>query len=402
MDQWWRPVSRSVTMRAVVVVLAILAASAEGAQASPNVGKEVARLLDHDDGYRAVVGDVLRWHRTRSRGCVAFVATALRHVGFDVPDSRPGGPWSNPARVTFSLDAYLAKEGWVRVAEASELVPGDLVFTDGAPDHVMVFQGWADRDEAIAVVSNKQRHRYRRPLRPASNGTVSRFAFARRAPPEAVASVDLDDHPLCQDVTLIRRRAGRRYLAQPGEVTCRGLVGAPGVVALVAVTEPELELPAEYRLIMLDGRRRLRARADLPGALDGYGGGFGPALVGGGDLGRDGRIEAWFENQAFTPMGSTTSTTIHLMQVRGAKLAEIGQVGAGWMGTIASPGDLAEAAGEHWEPEHDPARRITCHAIVTPRRDDLVISRELRRGSAVGTLRPPRVCEPTTVLPVRR
>ncbi|HEU5057979.1 MAG TPA: hypothetical protein VFU21_15715 [Kofleriaceae bacterium] len=386
----------------VVAVVMVTVPDVADAGHSASVGAEVARLLDQDDGYRAVVSDMLRWHRTRRRGCVAFVTSALRQVGFEVPDERPAGPWSNPARVTFSLDAYLADRGWLRVANPGQLVAGDVVFTEGAPDHVMVFHGWADRGGAVALVSDNRRHRYRRPLRPAAGDEQSGFAFARRAPPDLLASVDLDDSAPCQDVTALRRKAGTGYLSRPGEVACRALDGARGAVALVAQAGPDTELSERHRIILLDGRGRLRARADLAAGIDGYGGGSMPELLGGGDLGRDGRVEVWFENRFFSPMGSTTSSTIHLLQPRGRRLVEIGQAAAGWTETIPDRTERDAAAGEHWEPPLDPARQITCRATISVRADHLAISRQLRRGSAVRGATAPSRCEPATRLAPRR
>ena len=386
----------------VIAVLMVAAPAAADARQSPTVGVEVARLLDHDDGYRAVVSDMLRWHHTRRRGCVAFVATALRHVGFEVPDERPAGPWSNPARVTFSLDAFLAREGWPRLADPARLVAGDILFSEGAPDHVMVFHGWVDRAGAVAEVSDHRRHRYRRPLRPAAGDQVPGFAFARRAPPDLVASVDLDDAAQCRDVTALRRKAGAGYLSRPGEVACRALTGIRGAVALVAQAGPETEIPERHRIILLDGRGRLRGRADLAAGIDGYGGGSLPELLGGGDLGRDGRVEVWFEDRFFSPMGSTTSSTIHLLELRGGRLVEVGQADAGWMETIPDRKELAAAAGEHWEPRLDPARQVTCRATIAVRPDHLAISRQLTRGSAVRRAPVPARCEAATKLAPRR
>lgn len=113
--------------------------------APPTVGLAAAALVAHEDGYRAVITDVRGWHQTLRNGCVAFVASALAQVGMTVPDERlSDSPWSNPARVTFSLDRYLADQGWNAMADPAALHAGDLVFTTGAPDHVMLFHGWAD------------------------------------------------------------------------------------------------------------------------------------------------------------------------------------------------------------------------------------------------------------------
>ena len=168
------------TMGALVVGLTV--AGAGTAHGDRTVGQEAARLVASRAGYRDVIRDVRGWHGTLRNGCVAFVTTALRHVGFAVPDERRDGPWSNPARVTFSFDTYLAEEGWARIEDGAALVAGDVVFTAGAPDHVMLFHGWADPAALIAIVSDNQKQRYRRSLRTTSRDGQAGFGFARRAP----------------------------------------------------------------------------------------------------------------------------------------------------------------------------------------------------------------------------
>ncbi len=182
---------RSLDRALGLMVLGVLTmASAGAAHGRANVGEEAARLVARRAGYRDVIRDVRGWHGTLRNGCVAFVTTALRHVGFSVPDVRPEGPWSNPARVTFSLDAYLADAGWPSIQDATALRAGDVVFTTGAPDHVMLFHGWADQAALIAIVSDNQQQRYRRPLHHADQGGLAGFGFARRAPPGTPATPD--------------------------------------------------------------------------------------------------------------------------------------------------------------------------------------------------------------------
>ena len=184
MDQ--RAFVRAGSPRLVAIIAMAIGASgaiASGeAAAGGAVGAEAARRVEREAGYRAAIRDLLGWHGTRHNGCAAFVTTALRGVGFEVPDQRLDGSWSNPARLTFSLDAYLERAGWTRVDDPGALISGDVVFTAGAPDHVMLFHRWADRRTLVAFVSDNQRRRYRRPLRPLTGSALVEFGFARRAP----------------------------------------------------------------------------------------------------------------------------------------------------------------------------------------------------------------------------
>ena len=375
--------------------------------APPTVGLAAAALVAHEDGYRAVITDVRGWHQTLRNGCVAFVASALAQVGMTVPDERlSDSPWSNPARVTFSLDRYLADQGWTRIADPAALRAGDLVFTTGAPDHVMLFHGWADAAAQVAWVSDNQRRRARRALHPRPQSGIAAFGFARRAPTDALASVDLDDHPGCGNVTTLRRRAGAAFVASPGEVTCRAITGAAGaaaggVVALVQRVDRELGLPAGARLLVLDRRGRTLARRDLAVSVDGYGGTELPALLEASDLGGDGRLEVWTEQRWSSPMGSRTGSAIALHQVRRGRLVEVGTVAGGWLDTWFAPADLASAGGEHWEPDSPPERRLTCSATVSAGPAGLVVRRRLVRGAQVPTSTRTEACEPQSVLAPR-
>jgi hypothetical protein len=113
--------------------------------------------------------------------------------------SGPRRAEANPARVTFSLDDFLARAGWARVDDERALAAGDVVFTTGAPDHVMLFHGWADQRARIALVSDNQRRRYRRPLAPPPGSDVAGFGFARRAPAAAPAPPRAAGHDRADD-----------------------------------------------------------------------------------------------------------------------------------------------------------------------------------------------------------
>ncbi|HUS64849.1 MAG TPA: hypothetical protein VMZ28_09925 [Kofleriaceae bacterium] len=170
--------------RWVVVAAAALLLTAAAPDAAAHPPRDLGRLLvDYygtPAGYRRERRDVLRWHRTTRNGCAAFASTALRHIGVEVPRDRAIDGWGI-SRITFALSAYLEKElHWGRVLDAGELRPGDLVFTTGYPDHVFVFQRWADRSRRIARALDNRSFAGARPLFPAAGSDVSAFAYALR------------------------------------------------------------------------------------------------------------------------------------------------------------------------------------------------------------------------------
>jgi hypothetical protein len=139
-------------------------------------------------GYAKVSRDVLAWHGTRQNGCVAFASTALRHVGVAIPiDGKIDG--LGVSRITRSFSRFLVEElGWLRVEALDELRPGDLLFsTDapccpGYPNHVAMFDGWADARRAVAQVIDNQGFHVARPLIHSDGSDVDGFAYALRAP----------------------------------------------------------------------------------------------------------------------------------------------------------------------------------------------------------------------------
>lgn len=139
-------------------------------------------------GYAAVTRDVLAWHKTRENGCVAFASTALRKIGVAIPmDVKIDG--RNVSRITRSFSRYLVETlGWQRVERFDDLRAGDILFsTDapccpGYPNHVSMFDGWLNRDKAIARVVDNQGFRIARPLIQAPDSDVDGFAYALRAP----------------------------------------------------------------------------------------------------------------------------------------------------------------------------------------------------------------------------
>ena len=71
--------------------------------------------------YQKVTRDVMSWYGTRSNGCVAFMTTALRHVGLAVP-KRNDSRGENISLVTRPFSNYLEYElGWTRITDDRQM-----------------------------------------------------------------------------------------------------------------------------------------------------------------------------------------------------------------------------------------------------------------------------------------
>lgn len=118
--------------------------------------------------YLSVYDDVASWFApinggsTTRNGCVAFLSTALRHVGVQVPiDGVIAG--KGVSINTEGFEAYLRDSlFWEGISDAAELLPGDLVISQdregvpGHPDHVYMFHGWQDKVTSVAWVIDNQ------------------------------------------------------------------------------------------------------------------------------------------------------------------------------------------------------------------------------------------------------
>lgn len=137
------------------------------------------------DNYSKVYDDVMKWFGTTTNGCVAFMGTALRHVGVALPTARSNDPIST---VTHNFSYYLEKRlNWTRLSSMDDLRPGDLIFTmddpdwPGYPDHVFLFLNWANADQKLVWSVDNQAHTHIRDLtNPKSRYTP--FQYALRAP----------------------------------------------------------------------------------------------------------------------------------------------------------------------------------------------------------------------------
>jgi hypothetical protein len=137
-------------------------------------------------GYAKVTGDVMEWHKTRLNGCVAFASTALRHVGVAIPVHGMKDGFG-VSRITGAFSRYLSDDlGWTRIESPAELRPGDIVFTTdapccpGYPAHVMMFDGWVNRDHTIGQFVDNQGFHVARSIKHTPGSDVDGFGYALR------------------------------------------------------------------------------------------------------------------------------------------------------------------------------------------------------------------------------
>lgn len=177
-------------MRAAAAALlaAVVCVAPAGAADPADPNAALVRYLGKRANYKKVRRDVISWHGTMTNGCVAFISTAMRHLGIDVPQTgKIDG--DGVSRITRAFSIFLEDQlGWTRFTDPAELRPGDLVFTTdveccpGYPAHVFVFHSWADERARVAWAIDNQGHTHRRPLYPDDgDGDIDPFAYALRA-----------------------------------------------------------------------------------------------------------------------------------------------------------------------------------------------------------------------------
>ena len=168
-------------MRAALVAVLLLATAAP---ARADTATELVEWYGTKKHYRSVKKEVVGWHKTTKNACVAFVSTALRRIGVDVPrDAEVDG--EKVSRLTRPLSIWLEDRlGWQRIDDVDALLPGDVVFTENAeyPWHVYVFHSWKDADARIARVIDNQGLLNERDVLGSGEGNFTPFAYALRAP----------------------------------------------------------------------------------------------------------------------------------------------------------------------------------------------------------------------------
>jgi len=125
--------------------------------------------------YRAVKKEVAEWFPFDENACTAFMTTALRQAGMQIPNAMIWNGETGPDRQrvsiwinTSGLAQYLIrKAGWRKITDVNDLRPGDIVFTRPAergasdfhtplhPRHAYMFHGWKNKPRTGLVVDNQ-------------------------------------------------------------------------------------------------------------------------------------------------------------------------------------------------------------------------------------------------------
>lgn len=150
------------------------------------------RLLDFykvRTNYDDVFQEVLRFYPAgRRNGCVAFMSTALRMSGTQVPLSEyiEG---DSVSLVTRPFSAFLqSRLGWTKITSANNLQPGDVVLTEddarypGYPAHTYMFYGWSNQKAGIGWVIDNQDFIHERNIFGYGTYNFTPFAYALRSP----------------------------------------------------------------------------------------------------------------------------------------------------------------------------------------------------------------------------
>jgi len=153
-------------------------------------GRAFAEFYTRESNYNEIYEEVMDWYGTTRNGCVAFASTALRRMGFNVPQN---GIYigERVSLLTRPFAAYLQERlGWLRINDSRALQPGDLVFTvdepsaPGYPAHVFMHSGYADSSRKISLAVDNQGFIHDRALAGDTRKDYSAFDFALRSPAE--------------------------------------------------------------------------------------------------------------------------------------------------------------------------------------------------------------------------
>jgi hypothetical protein len=151
-----------------------------------NINRRLAEWYGVRSNYDLVYKDVLSFYpEGRYNGCVAFLSSALRRIGVDVPLDDKN---ESISLVTKPFSDYLEKKlGWKRVTSGRQLQAGDVVFTKdnrsypGYPAHTYMFHSWSDKDRGLALVIDNQDFAHERNIYAGASGfNFTPFAYALR------------------------------------------------------------------------------------------------------------------------------------------------------------------------------------------------------------------------------
>lgn len=155
--------------------------------------KQNSKIYDFyskEDNYHKVETGVRKFYPGfRSNGCVAFMSECLRLCGYNVPKT-PGIGGDSISLVTKPFAHYLEHDlKFMRISNASQLLPGDVCFTTDAPGwptfpaHTYMFAGWYSKSKGLGyVIDNQAFTHVRNIIDQYGDYNFSPFVYALRAP----------------------------------------------------------------------------------------------------------------------------------------------------------------------------------------------------------------------------
>lgn len=149
---------------------------------SRTLNEKLSQFYAVKTNYDRVYVDVMSWYGTTSNACVAFMSTALRMIGYNVPKTTTARG-ENISLVTTPFSNWLVSQGWKRIA-LTDLQPGDVCFSietedPGYPSHTYMFVSWQGKLDTALVVDNQGFTHVRNMV---DTGPKDPFDYALRAP----------------------------------------------------------------------------------------------------------------------------------------------------------------------------------------------------------------------------
>ena len=142
--------------------------------------------------YDSVTATVKNWFVPRfgslKNSCVAFMSTALRLAGFQIPEL-VNDRGESTHTVTKPFSDYLEKRlGWTRIKNADSLISGDIVFTkpndnSSYPAHTYMFHSWVDKTRGTGLVIDNQGFLKSRNITGYNDYQFTPFSYALRHKP---------------------------------------------------------------------------------------------------------------------------------------------------------------------------------------------------------------------------
>lgn len=153
-----------------------------------SINGTLANWYSQKQNYSKVESEVLKFYSHGStNGCVAYLSTALRNIGVDIPLEVRGE--ESPSLLTKPFSRYLEnKLNWRRIDDSYSLRRGDVVFTKdakgypGYPAHTYMFLKWINISKGDALVIDNRAFTHQRGIFVFDGKiNVTPFAYALRA-----------------------------------------------------------------------------------------------------------------------------------------------------------------------------------------------------------------------------